>query len=68
MKKHTDSSVLRESKKNSSKQKKNVSSYGEFRQRYKEYQSKKNSKKAKSSHICRPYEELFNQPKKEETG
>lgn len=68
MKKHTDSYVLRESKKNSSKQKKNFSPYVEFQRRYQEYQRKKNSKIAKSLHVCRPYNELFNQPKKEETG
>jgi len=68
MKKHTDAHVLRESKKNSSKQKKEFSSYGEFHQRYQEYQRKKNGKSAKSSHVCRPYDESFNQPKKEETG
>ncbi|MBA7534960.1 hypothetical protein ES705_27210 [subsurface metagenome] len=68
MKKHTDSYVLQESKKNSSKQKKEFSSYGEFHQRYQEYQRKKNGKSAKRSRICRPYNELFNLPKKEETG
>jgi len=30
--------------------------------------SLKNGKSAKSSHVCLPYDELFNQPKKEETG
>jgi len=68
MKKHTDSSVLRESKENSQIKKKGFSSYGKFRQHYQEYQRKKNGKSAKSSHVCRPYDELFNQPEKEETS
>ena len=68
MKKHADSSVLKESKKYPSKQKRNFSSYRDFRQHFQEYQRKKNNKSGKSSHVCRPYDELFNQPKKEETG
>lgn len=68
MPKHADSSVLKKSKRRTSKQKKNFSSYVEFRERFQEYQRKKNNKPGDSRHICRPYEEQFLQPKRENSS
>lgn len=62
-----DTSMLRKSKKRKKKQKKNIASFSNFRKRFLEYQRTKNGKIVDKVGASRPYEELFNQPKKEDT-